>query len=271
MLSLLGSHLLKEMLLACFPQSPVVLWTFHTIYALPSTSDLSAQSRKPKKSREPWKPLYSSKTNFSYNIMSDYHHLDITEAESQDVLQPTTSTDTTEHEQPPQPKTVTLDYQELESRYQRAMERRTKQRDEYKDRYRAAATKLTKYKLSDGGFPQLDDSYVIGRVESLRDRIWRFSLYHYEEEKGVTTRGRETQPNHVFLEYIRPNLRSDITPQRALESANWRPIIIESFLWNYLVFQVFNRFWWAGKNGFHMSNVYAIMKKSKGLTALFRE
>ncbi|CAI7675206.1 unnamed protein product [Penicillium discolor] len=199
--------------------------------------------------------------------MSDYHHLDITEAESQDVLQPTTPTDTTEHEQPPQPKTVTSDYQELESRYQRAMERRTKQRDEYKDRYRAAATKLTKYKLSDGGFPQLDDSYVIGRVESLRDRIWRFSLYHYEEEKGVTTRGRETQPNHVFLEYTRPNLRSDITPQRALESANWRPIIIESFLWNYLVFQVFNRFWWAGKNGFHMSNVYAIMKKNQSTAA----
>lgn len=204
--------------------------------------------------------------------MNDYNHLDISEpAQSQDDLQPNTSTGTTEHEQPPQLKTVTSEVQDLESKYRRVLEKRTKQRDDYKDRYQAAATKLTKYKLSDGGFPRLDDSYLIGRVESLRDKIWRFSLYHYEEEKGVTTRGRETRPDHVFVENTEYNLRSDITPQRALESANWCPMIIETFLWNYFVSRVFNQFWWAGKHGIQMSNVYAIMKKSKRLTALSRE
>ncbi|KAF7519625.1 hypothetical protein PCG10_009911 [Penicillium crustosum] len=172
-----------------------------------------------------------------------------------------------EHEQPPPPTTVTSDYQDLESRYKQAIERRTKQRDDYKARYRAAATQLTKYKLSVGGFPQLYDSYVTGRVESLRNKIWMFSLHHYEEEKGVTTRGRETQPNHVFVEHTKPNLPSDITPQRALESANWRPMIIESFLWKYFVFRVFNRFWWAGKHGVHMGNVYAVMKKNQSTAA----
>jgi hypothetical protein len=41
-------------------------------------------------------------------------------------------------------------------------------------------------------------------------------------------------------------------------------MIIEAFLWKYLVFQVFNQFWWAGKHGSHMGNVYAIMKGVRG-------
>lgn len=258
--------------MACFPASPVILWTFHTIYTLTSTSDLSAQSRKLKKNREPWKLLCSSRTNFNCSIMNDCDHLDISEpAQGQDALQPTTSTGTTEHEQPPQLKTVNSEGQDLESKYRRVLDKRTKQRDDYKHRYQAAATQLTKYKLSDGGFPQLYDSYLIERVESLRGKIWKFSLEHYEEEKRVTTRGRETRPDHVFVEYTKRNLRSDITPQMALESANWCPMIIETFLWNYFVSRVFNRFRWAGKNGIHMGKVYAIMKRGKRLTALSRD
>ncbi|KAJ5956151.1 hypothetical protein N7501_010430 [Penicillium viridicatum] len=200
--------------------------------------------------------------------MNDCDHLDISEpAQSQDTLQPTTSTGTTEHEQPPQLKTVASEDQDLESKYRRVLDKRTKQRDDYKHRYQAAATKLTKYKLSDGGFPQLDDSYLIGRVEILRGKIWRFSLNHYEEEKRVTPRGRETQPNHAFVEYTKRNLRSDVTLQKALESAKWCPMMIETFLWNYFVFQVFNRFCWAGKNGIHMGNVYAIMKRNQSTAA----
>jgi hypothetical protein len=118
--------------------------------------------------------------------MNDYDRHNISEpAKSQDFLQPTTSTGTTEHEQPPQLKAVTSEDQDLESKYKRALEKRTEQRDAYKERYQVAVTKLTKYKLSDGGFPRLDDSYLISRVTILRDKIWNFSLHHYEEEKGV--------------------------------------------------------------------------------------
>ncbi|KAJ5655023.1 hypothetical protein N7490_002026, partial [Penicillium lividum] len=200
--------------------------------------------------------------------MNDYDPLSISEpAQSQDVLQPATSTVTTEDEQPPQLKTVNSEDQDLESKYLRALERRTKQRDDYKARYQAVATRLTKYKLSDGGFPQLYDSYLIGRVESLRDKIWRFSLHHYEDEKGVTIRGRDNRPDQLFVDFTKRHLRSDITPQRALESANWCPMIIETFLWSYFVSQVFNRFWWAGEHGISLSNVYTIMKKNHSTAA----
>ncbi|KAJ5940221.1 hypothetical protein N7516_000389 [Penicillium verrucosum] len=200
--------------------------------------------------------------------MNDYDGPDIFEPEqSHDALQPTTSTGTTEHEQPPQLNAITLEDQNPESKYRRVIEKRTKQRDDYKNRYRAAATQLTKYKLSDGGFPQLDDSYLIGRVEILRDKIWRFGLRHYEEGKGFNPSGREILPGRVFVKHTKHNLHPDITPQRALESAKWCPMIIETFMWDYLVSEVFNQFCWAGKNGNHMGDVYRIMKRNQSTAA----
>jgi len=204
--------------------------------------------------------------------MNDDGKLNNPDLQIQDVPQPNmnTSIDAAEHEQPSQLKTLASENQDLQSKYQQALEKRTKQRDEYRARYQAAATKLNKYKLSDGGFPKLDDSYLIGRVESLRDKTWRFSLHYYEGETEATTRGQAPRANQLFVNHTEYNLRKNIDAQRALDSTNWRPMVIESFLWSFIVHRVFNRFWWAGKHGPAMGIVYARMKKSKNLTAFYR-
>ncbi|KAJ5998809.1 hypothetical protein N7451_006619 [Penicillium sp. IBT 35674x] len=181
--------------------------------------------------------------------------------------QPTASQDTEEQENstqlhclaPGQSQELQAHYQDLE----RILRKRTQQRDVYKARYQALATELTKLKSQDQGFSQLDDSYLTQQVEGLRVKIWNFGLHHYG---GVVSRGKFLL-DPLLSEYTESNMRSDMDLEYYLELPDWRPAIMEAFLWRFMVAEIFNKFWWAGSVGRSMSKVYRIMKQSFQSTA----
>ncbi|KAL2820151.1 hypothetical protein BDW59DRAFT_164764 [Aspergillus cavernicola] len=157
--------------------------------------------------------------------------------------------------------------QELQSQNQlleRTLHKRTQQRNNYKARYQALATELTKFKSSGQGFPQLDDSHLTQLVESLRVKIWNFTLYHYD---GVAACGRGSSPDHLLTDYTEPTLRSDIDLEYYLGFPDWRPMIVEAFMWKLMVAEIFNKFWWAGITGRSMIKVHAALKPSSRSTA----
>ncbi|KAJ9481553.1 hypothetical protein VN97_g11921 [Penicillium thymicola] len=140
-----------------------------------------------------------------------------------------------------------------------SLKKRTEQRDMYKARYQALATKLNKLTFQDREFLQVDDSRVIELVESLRVKIWKFSLHHYE---GNLAGERGPLPDHFLTVYTAHTLRSDMVLEDYLQIPEWCPRIIEAFLWKIIVKQISNKFWWAGIAGNNMSKVHADMKKS---------
>ncbi|KAJ5747485.1 uncharacterized protein N7511_009181 [Penicillium nucicola] len=158
--------------------------------------------------------------------------------------------------------------QELETHCQdleRVLHKRTQQRDVYKARYQALATELTKLKSQDQGFPQLDDSYLIQEVEGLRVKIWNFSLHHYA---GVVSGGR-IKLDSMLSSYTKSNIRSDMDLESYLEFPDWRPGIMEAFLWKIMVNDIFNEFWWAGFQS--TADIQSFQKWSATTTKLIRE
>lgn len=177
-------------------------------------------------------------------------------------LEPTASQDTEKQENSAQLHFLAAGQsQELQAHYQnleRILRKRTQQRDVYKARYQALATELTKLKSQDQGFSQLDDSYLIQQVEGLRVKIWNFGLHHYG---GVVSRGKSLL-DPLLSDYTEFNMRSDMDLEYYLELPDWRPAIMEAFLWRLMVAEIFNRFWWAGSVGKSMSRLHRVMKQS---------
>ncbi|CAI7646857.1 unnamed protein product [Penicillium manginii] len=177
-------------------------------------------------------------------------------------LEPTASQDTEKQENSAQLHFLAAGQsQELQAHYQnleQILRKRTQQRDVYKARYQALATELTKLKSQDQGFSQLDDSYLIQQVEGLRVKIWNFGLHHYG---GVVSRGKSLL-DPLLSDYTEFNMRSDMDLEYYLELPDWRPAIMEAFLWRLMVAEIFNRFWWAGSVGKSMSRLHRVMKQS---------
>ncbi|KAJ5742849.1 hypothetical protein N7533_009951 [Penicillium manginii] len=182
-------------------------------------------------------------------------------------LEPTASQDTEKQENSAQLHFLAAGQsQELQAHYQnleQILRKRTQQRDVYKARYQALATELTKLKSQDQGFSQLDDSYLIQQVEGLRVKIWNFGLHHYG---GVVSRGKSLL-DPLLSDYTEFNMRSDMDLEYYLELPDWRPAIMEAFLWRLMVAEIFNRFWWAGSVGKSMSRLHRVMKQSFQSTA----
>lgn len=158
--------------------------------------------------------------------------------------------------------------QDLQSRCQlleQALQKRTQQRDLYKARYQTLATELSKLKSPGRGSSQLDDSYLIQIVENLRVKIWNFTLNHFG---GPVTRGQREIPDSLLSHYAKRILRSDKNLEFYLENPDWRPMIIEAFLWWLMVAEVFNKFWWAGDAGRSIRKIYEAMKQSEMLAPL---
>lgn len=185
---------------------------------------------------------------------------------AQEVPLQSTSLGTENPQQPSRVDSLTPDQHSMLSL---SLKKRTEQRDMYKARYQVLATKLNKLTSQGREFLQVDDSRVIELVESLRVKIWKFSLHHYE---GNLARGRVHLPDRCFLAvYTAHTLRSDMILEDYLQIPDWCPRIIEAFLWRIIVKRISNDFWWAGIAGSNMGKVHADMKKSKSPTAFCSE
>lgn len=139
------------------------------------------------------------------------------------------------------------------------LSRRIQQRDYFKAKYQALATKFNKANFQDRGFPQLDDSYLVDLIHSLRTRIWKFAISQF----GDARRRQVITPTTMLSRYMHPAVRREFRPEWYLDSPDHRPMIIEAFLWNLLVAKVSNGFWWAGDAGRTVVEIYAAMKPCK--------
>lgn len=140
----------------------------------------------------------------------------------------------------------------------------TQQCNYFKAKFKSAATQLNKAKSQDRGFPQLDDSYLVGLTQHLQTKIWSFAIEHYG---GMKHRKKATL-NVLLDSYMNLMIREDIDPELYLESPEWRPTVIEAFLWKFIVTKIFNGFWWAGDAGKPARKVYDAMKQSECLETL---
>lgn len=160
---------------------------------------------------------------------------------------------------PGQSKSQGLDFQPDYNALVERVKQLTEERNYFRASFQASATKLRSVTSQNRGFPQVDDSYLVSRVEALRTQIWSVSMSYFGDERARAK--HESEP--VFIHWMKRRMHRDLQLESFVESAEHRPMLAESFIWSKIVFSVFGQFWWAGDYGRHLRFPHGAIRERK--------
>ncbi|KAL3474644.1 hypothetical protein BJX99DRAFT_260245 [Aspergillus californicus] len=120
------------------------------------------------------------------------------------------------------------------------LQQKQQEAEKHHRHWRESVNELNRFMRQSQGVNQLTDPELEGRVKQLRIAVRDFAILHFEHELKDT---RMTQASHKLIKkYI-------VLPKNVLEaylqSPSTRSILVKSFLWTYLLEEVFERFRWA--------------------------
>ncbi|KAI1422315.1 hypothetical protein F5Y12DRAFT_717548 [Xylaria sp. FL1777] len=122
--------------------------------------------------------------------------------------------------------------------------------------WKKTASQLDQLQSKGARMHQLSDSEVIGLVMQLRYAIRNFSLQYFEEK--APQQSREAPINNL-INYM-PEISGLHDYHDYLLSETKGPIIIQSFLWSFLVGEIFEKFCWVPSLRDSVAKVYMALR-----------
>lgn len=115
--------------------------------------------------------------------------------------------------------------------------------EDIRKRWKQAARELNKLQAQSQNFYQVTDTYLIDLIMRLRYNISSFAIQHFSGslQGSVKLRGDAA----FFSPYLATTTRDCSMYNEFLGRSDLRPSIIQAFLWNVLVHEVFGNFRWA--------------------------
>ena len=115
-----------------------------------------------------------------------------------------------------------------------------RQVDEFRQLWKQAAKELGKYQAQDKVGDQVTDSEVTQKARQIQYNVRNFAYQHFDGELNT---GKSVQASRLDLQKTL-QMRTEFF-ETCIESPVKRPILIGAFLWDFLVSEVFERFWWG--------------------------
>lgn len=151
---------------------------------------------------------------------------------------------------------------ELTKKHQdlRDLNRELAQKDEelhnIRQRWKSAAKELGKYKAQGKAVDQVIDSELIQKARLIQYNIRNFTYQHFSDELNT---GRSFE---AFSQHLQKNL--ELSPDvfdACIHSSVKRPMLVAAFLWDFLMNDIFGRFWWGGRRvHYGMENLTHVFK-----------
>lgn len=153
---------------------------------------------------------------------------------------------------------------------QQDVHRKNNELDVLRKRWKQAARELDKARSNNQGFYQVTDNYLIELASRLRYNIRNFSIQYFGGDlKGKPKVGDKPK---CWDAYMAPTTPGSLDCETFLLSSERRPGVIQGFIWQFLVGEVFDHFRWAAELGITLRNCclhlrpgeFAISRRHKG-------
>ena len=113
--------------------------------------------------------------------------------------------------------------------------------DEMRQKWKQAARELEKYQAQDKVVDQVTDPEVTDKARQILYNVRNFAYQHFGGELNT---GKNVQTSRQYLQEC---LQMPIDLFEAcIQSPVKRPMLVGMFLWDFLLHDIFRRFWWGG-------------------------
>ena len=113
--------------------------------------------------------------------------------------------------------------------------------EEFRQMWKQAAKELRKYQAQDKVVDQVTDSEVTQKARQLQYNVRNFAYQHFGGELNT---GKSVQASRLDLQKCL-QMPTDLF-EACIKSPVKRPMLVGAFLWDFLVNDVFENFWWGG-------------------------